>query len=133
MKKRILDDPKHWYDRADEARCVADQIKDPNSRTMMVNIANGYERIAVRAQKRTEVQNLKFAVEVVGDDIIVYLPGTQCSITYERWSSGPRPLVEKKGWTRVDPNVAVPLEQFREAACQAALAKARELGWIASH
>jgi len=48
----ILDDPKHWLERADEARSIADQISDPDSRRMMLRIAEDYERLANHARRR---------------------------------------------------------------------------------
>jgi hypothetical protein len=40
----VLDDPKHWLERAEEARSIADQLSDPESRRMMLRIAKDYER-----------------------------------------------------------------------------------------
>lgn len=40
----ILDDPKYWLERAEEVRSIADQLSDPDSRRMMLWIAEGYER-----------------------------------------------------------------------------------------
>jgi hypothetical protein len=48
----ILDDPKHWLERADEARSIADQISDPDSKRMMLRIAEDYERLANHARRR---------------------------------------------------------------------------------
>jgi hypothetical protein len=50
----IIDDPKHWRGRAEEARTLADQIADPTSRTMMLRIADDYERLAERAEQRLQ-------------------------------------------------------------------------------
>jgi len=49
----ILDDPKHWLERAEEARSLADQLSDPESRRMMLRIAEDYERLANHARRRT--------------------------------------------------------------------------------
>ena len=49
----ILDDPKHWLERAEEARSIADQLSDPDSRRMMLRIAEDYERLANHARRRT--------------------------------------------------------------------------------
>ena len=49
----VLDDPKHWLERAEEARSVADQLSDPESRRMMLRIAEDYERLANHARRRT--------------------------------------------------------------------------------
>jgi hypothetical protein len=35
----ILDDPEHWQERAEEARSIAEQLSDPESRRMMLRIA----------------------------------------------------------------------------------------------
>ena len=48
----ILDDPKHWLERAEEARSIADQLSDPESRRMMLRIAEDYERLANHARRR---------------------------------------------------------------------------------
>ena len=49
----VLDDPKHWLERAEEARSIADQLSDPESRRMMLRIAEDYERLANHARRRT--------------------------------------------------------------------------------
>ena len=43
---------KHWRDRAEETRAVAEQLDDPEARRIMLEIAAGYERLAERAQAR---------------------------------------------------------------------------------
>ncbi|HET7021395.1 MAG TPA: hypothetical protein VFI58_11830 [Xanthobacteraceae bacterium] len=48
----ILDDPKHWLERAEEARSIADQLSDPDSRRMMLRIAEDYERWFCRCRER---------------------------------------------------------------------------------
>lgn len=45
-------DPKHWLERAEEARAVADGMRDPEARRAMLEIAERYERIAKRAEAR---------------------------------------------------------------------------------
>jgi hypothetical protein len=35
----VLDDPKRWLERAQEAHSIADQLSDPESRRMMLRIA----------------------------------------------------------------------------------------------
>jgi hypothetical protein len=130
VDKHILKDPKHWRRRAEQMRSLAEQMDDAEARRRLLKVATGYEQLAKRAQERSGASTLKFEVVVVQSDIIVNLPGTSCSITYQR-SSGPTVLVEKREWTRVDDNCPLTLEEFREASCQEALAKAKELGWMA--
>ena len=48
----ILDNPAHWQDRAEEARSIAEQMSDPDSRRMMLRIAEDYERLAAHARRR---------------------------------------------------------------------------------
>jgi plasmid stability protein len=50
----IYRDAQHWRSRAAEARAVADKIADPESKRLMLEIANDYEKLAVRAEIRTK-------------------------------------------------------------------------------
>jgi len=52
MIPSILDDPKHWRERAEEARRVADAVDDPIAKAAMLRIASDYEQIAEQAQSR---------------------------------------------------------------------------------
>jgi hypothetical protein len=47
-----VSDPKHWRLRAAEARAVAAQISDPDSKRMMLRIAGDYDELARRAEER---------------------------------------------------------------------------------
>jgi len=47
-----LDNPKHWQERAEEARSIAEQLKDPDSRPMLLRIADDYERLGEHARRR---------------------------------------------------------------------------------
>jgi len=47
-----LDDPKHWRDRAEEVRTLAEQMSDPETRRIMRGIADDYEKLAKRAEQR---------------------------------------------------------------------------------
>ncbi|MFZ1103411.1 MAG: hypothetical protein WAN86_11310 [Hyphomicrobiaceae bacterium] len=46
------DDPKHWRQLAQEARASADQLDDPDAKKTMLEIAQGYEQLAVLAEKK---------------------------------------------------------------------------------
>jgi hypothetical protein len=48
------DDASHWRSLASEARAVADGMADPASRLIMLKIAEGYERLAARADARSK-------------------------------------------------------------------------------
>jgi hypothetical protein len=50
----ILRDTAHWKERAEDARRVASTLTDPEARRKMLEIAESYERLAVRAQLRSE-------------------------------------------------------------------------------
>ena len=50
----ILDDAKHWHERAMAARAMADQIDDPVAKEAMLKIAKAYSRIAERAEERAK-------------------------------------------------------------------------------
>ena len=52
----ILKDAAHWKERAEDARRVAAQLADPEDRAKMLEIAENYERLAVRAQVRAEAE-----------------------------------------------------------------------------
>jgi hypothetical protein len=45
-------DPRHWRDRAREARAVAEQITDPGPKEKMLSVAADYEKLARRAEQR---------------------------------------------------------------------------------
>jgi hypothetical protein len=48
----LLNNIKHWQDRAEEARTHADHITDPEARRMMLEIANSDDKLAKRAEER---------------------------------------------------------------------------------
>jgi hypothetical protein len=50
--RSIRDDPEHWRRRAKEARDIAEQMSDPVSREMMLQIAKEYDQIAKSVQQQ---------------------------------------------------------------------------------
>jgi hypothetical protein len=57
VRHSILDDPEHWRQRAEEARSIADQLSDPESKRTILRIANDYERMAEHAEVRAKRQS----------------------------------------------------------------------------
>jgi hypothetical protein len=67
-------------------------------------------------------------VEVEDDEIVVTKPGTPYMLAYAKPRRNPL-LFVKRSWVAAD--AASPaISQFRAQAFQAALEKARDLGWI---
>jgi hypothetical protein len=52
--KSIVPDTAHWRGRAEEARTLADEMHDEIFRTMMLEIAERYERLAKHAAERAK-------------------------------------------------------------------------------
>jgi len=52
VAKVPINDPEHWRERAEEARTVADDMTDPDSKRKMLRIADDYEELARRAERR---------------------------------------------------------------------------------
>src|SRR5262245_60903734 len=52
VAKVPINDPNHWRERAEEARTVADELTDPDSKRRMLRIADDYEELARSAEKR---------------------------------------------------------------------------------
>jgi hypothetical protein len=47
-------DPKHWRDRADEVRLLAEDMQDPTTKATMQRLARDYDHLAERAEQRTK-------------------------------------------------------------------------------
>ena len=65
-------------------------------------------------------------VELDGDEIVVTSPGTACMAAYQKAWDRPK-LRLTRSW--IDP-ASPAVHEFRAHAFQAAVSKARELGWI---
>jgi hypothetical protein len=48
----FIHEPAHWRKRAEQARTIADQMNDAEARSMMLKIAEDYEKLAKRAEAR---------------------------------------------------------------------------------
>jgi hypothetical protein len=68
-------------------------------------------------------------VEIEDDEIVVTKRGTRYLLAYRKSIDQPR-LVMTRSW--MGPTITAPgISEFRAKAFQAAVSKARELGWIA--
>lgn len=47
-----FNDPPYWRDRAEELRVIAEGLKEPNARDMILACARDYDLLAERAQER---------------------------------------------------------------------------------
>jgi hypothetical protein len=54
MAPANINDFKHWRDRAEEVRLVAESVNDAESRTALLRIAEDYEKLAARAEERSK-------------------------------------------------------------------------------
>jgi hypothetical protein len=46
------DDPAYWEARAEEARALMQKMRDPQSRRLLITIAESYDELAERARTR---------------------------------------------------------------------------------
>jgi UV DNA damage repair endonuclease len=53
-KEPDVDTPEHWHKRAKEARILADSLRDPNPKRVMLGIAESYEKLAKAAEERAK-------------------------------------------------------------------------------
>jgi hypothetical protein len=89
-----------------------------------------YERLAENQWPKMLLRAMiELEVHVVGERIIVNLPGARFTMTFEKDPKGPG-IIERAQWTKEDHESTVPPQVFRAKAWVAASAKARELGWI---
>ena len=50
---RRLNDPKHWRDKAEEARSKAEAMIDADARETMAHVAETYDQLAVHAERES--------------------------------------------------------------------------------
>jgi hypothetical protein len=53
MVSHFINEPEHWRARAKEARILANEMNDSESKDAMLRIAEDYEHLAQRAEDRT--------------------------------------------------------------------------------
>src|SRR5215831_8018611 len=56
MAKVPINDPKYWRGRAEEARTVANEMTIPDAKRRTLRIADDYEKLARRAERRLKQQ-----------------------------------------------------------------------------
>jgi len=54
MPSVFLNDPQHWRDRADQMRLFLNDSATTESRTIMLRVANDYDLLARRAERRAQ-------------------------------------------------------------------------------
>lgn len=47
-----VNDPEYWRKCGEEARAIAVQMNDPQTKAVMLKIAQDYEKLALRAEQR---------------------------------------------------------------------------------
>lgn len=73
--------------------------------------------------------SIRIKIDLVGDEIVVTLPGTRFKIIYQR--SSEVGIVAKSDWMPDDQDAPITVHEFRAVAWKSANDMARELGWIA--
>lgn len=53
MPESLVDNPEYWRKRAEEARTLAEQMRDPQTKALMLGVAESYEKIAKWAAEST--------------------------------------------------------------------------------
>ena len=59
MNARPVQDAKYWRERAVEARAVAEEMLDPETKRILEGIAQSYDRLAQHAKTREDAEAKK--------------------------------------------------------------------------
>jgi hypothetical protein len=60
MPLSFINNPRHWTDRAEQMRALAEETKDESAKQTMLRIAADYDRLAERAQARSDGRSPDF-------------------------------------------------------------------------
>ena len=52
MRLALINDPAQWRSKAEQTRTLAEEITDADAKAIMFQIAEGYDRLAERAEAR---------------------------------------------------------------------------------
>jgi hypothetical protein len=53
LSSSLYNDPRHWRERGEEMRSIAEGIDDPKSKQIVPKIADEYDKLAKRAEIRS--------------------------------------------------------------------------------
>jgi hypothetical protein len=56
MPAREINDPKHWHDRAAEMRALSETMNDYKTKSIMLSLADDYDKLGDRAAIRAAGQ-----------------------------------------------------------------------------
>jgi hypothetical protein len=56
-RKQPIDDAAYWLDRAEEIQALAEDMKDPAARILLLDVAKTYKKMADRAYERAQASN----------------------------------------------------------------------------
>jgi len=98
VAKIPINDPKHWRERAEEARTVADEMNDPDSKRKMLRIADDYEELAKRVRKAAAAARPPKLLPIIKQTHYRLLAVRDFDPAYDRFGGHERP----KGDVRVE-------------------------------